>query len=208
MVSSSVRSRLGGLRLIGTVRSVIAPPFQRSTSSAWASVWSRCTVMLTSSSRLRSSRLRSLSVVVGADHTPARSSPSARIAVSLAGSGFSVARLRGGRVRPRRRRGLAARCSTRSPGRGRPAGCPGRRRGSGARRGRPRSGPARPGGATAPARRRGRPRAAGRRPGRPAARPAAARPGTPRRPRRRSPAPPTRRCRVPRPSTSWPVPVQ
>ncbi len=38
MVSSSVRSRLGGLRLIGTDSSVIAPPFQRSSSSAWASV--------------------------------------------------------------------------------------------------------------------------------------------------------------------------
>ena len=32
MVSSSVRSRLIGLRLIGTDRSVIAPPFQRSSS--------------------------------------------------------------------------------------------------------------------------------------------------------------------------------
>ena len=50
------------------------------------------------------------------------------------------------------------------------------------------SGPARPGGATAPARRRGRPRAAGRRPGRPAAPRVAAPPGTPRRPRCRSPA--------------------
>ena len=50
------------------------------------------------------------------------------------------------------------------------------------------SGPARPVGAIAPGRRRGRPRGAGRRPGRPAARRVAAPPGTPRRPRCRSPA--------------------
>src|SRR6266511_3832786 len=60
-----MRSRLWGLRLSSTDRSLTAPPFQCSTRSARPSVWYRCTVMLISPSRVRSSCLRSLSVVVG-----------------------------------------------------------------------------------------------------------------------------------------------
>jgi hypothetical protein len=56
------------LALSGTVSSVIAPPFQRSSRSARPPSWSRQTVILTSSSRVRSSCLRSLSVVVGAPY--------------------------------------------------------------------------------------------------------------------------------------------
>src|SRR6266542_1034035 len=64
MVCSLVRSRLWGLRLSGTDRSLTAPPFQCSTRSARPSVCSRCTVMLISPRRLRSSCFLSLSVVV------------------------------------------------------------------------------------------------------------------------------------------------
>src|SRR5215213_6889196 len=97
MVSSSVRRRSGGLRLRGTGSSVIAPPFQRSTRSARPSSWSRRTLMPTSSSRLRSSCLRSLSVVVAADHTPPRSPPRVRMACFLLrGQGFRARMLAAG----------------------------------------------------------------------------------------------------------------
>ena len=86
-MSSAVRF-FGGWRLSGTVSSVIAPPFHRSSSSARLSAGPRCTVMATSSSRVRSSCLRSLSVVVGACHTLPRSSARARTAArSVAGEG-------------------------------------------------------------------------------------------------------------------------
>src|SRR6266516_4819214 len=57
MVSSSVRSRRGGVRLTGMASSLIAPPFHRRIRSACPDSWSRCTVMFTSSSRVRSSLL-------------------------------------------------------------------------------------------------------------------------------------------------------
>src|ERR1019366_625586 len=79
MVSSSVRI-LGWGRRSGTVSSLIAPPFHRSTRRACGSGSSRRSVMFTSPGRVRSSCLRSLSVVVGASQTAPRSSPSARIA--------------------------------------------------------------------------------------------------------------------------------
>ncbi len=84
MVSSLVRSRLGGLRLTGMVSSLIASPFHRKIRSARPLSWSRWMVMLTSSSRVRSNCLRSLSVVAGASQTCPRSSPRARIAAILA----------------------------------------------------------------------------------------------------------------------------
>src|SRR5664279_4939224 len=79
MVSSSVRSRAGVLAVSGTRRSVRAPPFQRSTRSAWPAARSR--VMVTSVSRVPRSSLRSRSVVLGADQTTSRSVPNARIRV-------------------------------------------------------------------------------------------------------------------------------
>ena len=84
MVSSSVRI-FGCGRRSGTVSSLIAPPFHRKTRRACGSGSSRRAVMFTSSSRVRSSCLRSLSVVVGASHTWPRSSPRARIAARSAG---------------------------------------------------------------------------------------------------------------------------
>src|SRR5206468_1904889 len=71
-------------RLTGMASSLIAPPFHRSTRSACPPSWSRCTVMFTSSSRVRSSCLRSLPAVDGASQTACRSSPSARIAARSA----------------------------------------------------------------------------------------------------------------------------
>ncbi|MGE5289380.1 MAG: HD-GYP domain-containing protein [Micromonosporaceae bacterium] len=77
---------LAGLAPVaGTVSSLIAPPFHRSTRAACGPGSSRCSVMFTSSSRVRSSCLRSLSVVVGASHTWPRSSPRARIAARSCG---------------------------------------------------------------------------------------------------------------------------
>jgi hypothetical protein len=64
-----VGADLGWRRRSGTVRSLIAPPFQRSIRAAFGAGSSRCSVMFTSSIRVRSSCLRSLSVVVGASHT-------------------------------------------------------------------------------------------------------------------------------------------
>ena len=126
----------------------------------------------------------------------------------LRGKGFRALRLAAARVRLRRRRGCAAPVPSRLPGRGRPAGCPGRRPGTAARPWWPDTGPVRPHGATAPGRRprrvpTGRLRR-GRRcspAGASAARNAAVTAAS-------MPTPPTRRCRVPRPSTSCPVPVQ
>ena len=211
MVSSSVRICGCGRALSGTVSSLIAPPFQRSTRSARRAGRGRgARVMLTSSSRVRSSCLRSLSVVVGASTRRPRSSPRARIAALLA----AAVRVFGRAVS---RRASSASASASSLQRGLPFGFQAagdqpvvRVDGPVAALG--------PGGVVAGLLdlaallgQRGVVavlRAAGRLPGRPAARRAAARPGTRRRRRRRWPAPPTRRCRVPRPSTSWPVPVQ
>ena len=92
MVSSLGAQPLGGFRLSGTGSSVIAPPFQRSMRSARPSSWSRCTLMPTSSSRVRSS---CLAVLVGGGRPPTtprrgrRREPGSP--VSLAGSGFSGA---------------------------------------------------------------------------------------------------------------------
>src|SRR5206468_612264 len=91
MVSSAVRI-LGCRRRSGTVSSLIAPPFHRSTRPACGPGSSRCRVMFTSSSRVRSSCLRSLSVVVGASQTAPRSSPRARIAARSPSVGAGQAR--------------------------------------------------------------------------------------------------------------------
>jgi hypothetical protein len=80
MVSSSVRI-FGCGRRMGTVSSVVAPPFQRMSTSARGSELSRWRVRVASSSKVRSSCLRSLSVVVGAVQTASRSSASASTAV-------------------------------------------------------------------------------------------------------------------------------
>ena len=198
-----VGADLGWLALIGTDSSVIAPPFHRSTRSARPSVWSRCRLMVTSSSRVRSSCLRSLSVVVGADHNRSRSSPRARMAC------FSCGVRVFGRAVSRRASSASASACCRarfhslSRGRGPTvAGFRSRRPGNGARLCRPGSGLVRPAVATGPAPHRGRPRVAGRRPGRLAARPARAPPGTPRRPRRRSRRhrPAGAGCRAPQPA--------
>src|ERR1035441_3199693 len=79
MMSSAVRI-LGCGRRSGTASSLIAPPFHRSTRPACGSGLSRRSVMFASPGRVRSSCLRSLSVVVGAAQTAPRSSPRARIA--------------------------------------------------------------------------------------------------------------------------------
>src|SRR5260370_1288882 len=63
---------------MGMASSVIAPPFQRRTRSACPESWSRGTAMFTSSSRVRSSCLRSLSAVDGAPQTARGRSPRAR----------------------------------------------------------------------------------------------------------------------------------
>ena len=97
--------------------------FQGSTRSARPSVWSRCRLMVTSSSRVRSSCWRSLSVVVGAAHKPSSHLRGRGWPASPAAPGFSAARSLAGKVRPRRRPAAAGCCSIRFPGRGPPAGC-------------------------------------------------------------------------------------
>ena len=143
--SKSWRTRRGGSRwwVVGhreLLRALtdIAPPFQRSMGPTCASVWSRHTVMLTKSSRLRSNR----SVLDGGERRPHAGEVIPAVPespISLVGTGFS-------RTASRRASsasaGLAARCSIRFPGHMRGVG-------------QPCSGLDRPGRATARARRRG-----------------------------------------------------
>jgi hypothetical protein len=186
MVSSSARI-LGGWRLNGTASSLIAPPFHRSSRSARPAVSSRWTLTVTTPSRVRSSCLRSLSVVAGAVHACSRLSPRARWRRVRRRSGSWAGPAHGGQVRHWRRRVVPARSPIRFPGPGRPAGFRDPPTGSGVQPWSRRSGPARAGGATGPARCRSRLRAAGPRPGMPGAPLAPARPGTRRSRPRRSP---------------------
>ena len=144
-------------RRSGTVSSLIAPPFHRSTRSACGAGSSRRSgdvhFVQQGAQQLLAvlvgggGRVPYLAEVVaeGQDRGPLGR-----------GQGLRAGRPGGGPARLRRRRARGARAPTRLPGRGRPAGCRGRRRGSGARPGRRGSGPARPGGGAGPAPRRGR----------------------------------------------------
>jgi hypothetical protein len=97
-VSSSVRSRLIGVRLIGTVSSLIAPPFHRTTSSTprvgGVAVYADGDFVDQGAQQL----LRSRSVMVSVSHTGSRLSLRARMA------DFSCAISVLGRVLSRRRR--------------------------------------------------------------------------------------------------------
>ena len=206
-VSSSVRIVGGACRGRATVSSDSAPPRQRSVSSARLA----CTVDADDHLVEQGAQQFFAVPVGGGGRLPHRRDVGAQRedrGFLLRGKGFRALSLASARVRLRRRRGCAAPVPSRLPGRGRPAGCPGRRPGNAARPWRPDTGPVRPHGATAPGRRprrvptgllrsRQAPSPAGASAARNAAVTAAS-----------MPTPPTRRCRTPRPSTSCPVPVQ
>ena len=103
--SSLVRIFGGAWRGSVMVRSVSAPPRQRGEVGCdLAALSTRMTLCRAGAEQFFASR----SVVVGGPTPRSMSSLRARIAVPLAGSGFSGRSLRGGRVRLRRRPGRAA----------------------------------------------------------------------------------------------------
>ena len=83
IAAGSVQRSWTALRRRVTWTCWLAPDFQRSPTEIWAGSLADG-VMVTSASRVRSSRLRSLSLVVGADHRAGRS---AMVAASWSGLG-------------------------------------------------------------------------------------------------------------------------
>ena len=174
-VSSSVRSRRGGVRLMGMASSVIARlssagPGQRARNRGRGArrcspCPAGCAAAACGPYRWWTARPDGLQVVAeGQDR-------------GALGAGERGGRRPGGG--PARLQAASVRAfSQAASGRGRPARFPGRRPGSGARPWRPGSGPARRGAGAGPGPRRGLARSARRLAGRPAAPPAPARPGT------------------------------